>query len=163
MDGLWEMVAAPIPVEIAGVTYRLAQLTLNDRGELEKMMMTKHPSPLDICQTKIGQFLGRDREKLLELAFDAELWGRRPTIAQFERWLLTYEGAVSKFWVQLRANHPEFTLEKSEQLLRVGGLDALLKSKQAEGMPAGNSASRTEGPAENPNESPSSGEPSSAA
>ena len=149
MDGLFELLAAPIPILIGGVEYKLTHLTLGQRAELEQRMMAKFPSPLSVVQSLLKEVSGKDRDTLLELAFQETRWGGAPTMAQFDRWVRTYEGAVTKFWFQLRTHHPELTIEHAEALLRQAGYEGIVASRQAEGMPVGNSESRSAGPAEN--------------
>lgn len=162
MDGLFEMLAAPRPHTVLGKEYLLCPPTLTQRAELEHRMMADHPTPLEVVRTMLKELTGRDREFLLEMAFQETRWGGRPTMAQFERWLLTYEGSIRMLACQLDKHHPGMTLEQVEMLMRAGGIELIIASRETMGKPVGNSGSRPTAPAATPKADQSLGDPSSA-
>ena len=117
MDGLHELTAAVASLDIDGQAYRLSPLRARDYGEIERRILVGRPKPLDIVLSRLAGLAEPQQRYLLELAYRDERAGSRVSLGEMHDWLSTTEGRVYRFWLMLRREHPEVSLEKAEDLL----------------------------------------------
>lgn len=117
MDGLHELTAALASIEIDGQAYRLSPLRARDYGEIERRILSGRPKPLDVVLPRLAGLPEPQQRLLLELAYKDERAGSRVSLDEMHEWLSTVEGRVYRFWLMLRREHPDVSLEKAEDLL----------------------------------------------
>ena len=118
MDGLHEIGGGGRPVRIAGTTYRLAPLRVQDYAEMERHLLSTRPDPLDLVVSKLPGLPESQQRYLLELAYEDARRGRWISAEELDTWLAAGEGQVYRFWLSLRQQHPEIGLDEAEMLLR---------------------------------------------
>lgn len=152
MDALFEMTGSGIPVPIGGKTYILSTLKAKHWGEAARALNALRKAPLDIVKQHLPGLSVELQKHLLDLAYRDERDGELLPQYEITRWFRTEEGAVWKFWAQIRQEHPEVTLELAEQLLRTldaeqaARVDAAGKANEA--LPQGNSCGQAQPTAE---------------
>ncbi|MHB9048973.1 MAG: hypothetical protein ACYC35_23900, partial [Pirellulales bacterium] len=121
MDGLSELTAAPVTWTIGGRQYRVAPLRARDYGEMERQVLAARPDPLELVKTKLAGLPERLQERLLIAAYEDARKGARVSAGELAEWMGTIPGRIFQFWLGLRQNHPELTLEAAGELLRQAG------------------------------------------
>ena len=145
VDGLHELTAAPLTLDVGGRTYLLSPLRARDYGEIERRMLLDRPKALDIVLPRLAELNEQQQRHLLELAYRDERAGNRVSLEELQQWLTTVEGRLYKFWLMLRRAQPQLTLDDAEELLlqSASADDAQQTSAQraiesSSGMPVGN-------------------------
>jgi hypothetical protein len=142
MDGLNQITAAGHTVTIAGRTYRLGPLTLEDYGEIENRILAGRPDPLAVALDKLDRLDEQQQRTLLARAYDEAVKCPMVTIAELERWRETPQGFCYRFWLMIRKHQPEITLERAAELIEQLGAEARAevgrRVKDCSGLPAGN-------------------------
>lgn len=146
MDGLHELTAAPVTLEIGGRTFRLSPLRVRDYGEIERRILLDRPKPLDVVLPRLAGLSIEQQRHLLELAYRGERSGERISLEELQQWLATVEGRLYRFWLMLRREQPQLTLDDAEELLlQVSASDDGQRSQaeraieSSSGLPVGNS------------------------
>jgi len=144
MDGLHEMTASGVPAKIGGVIYHLLPLRAKDWGEAARHLSSLRRPALELVKSRLAGLAEGLQKHLLELAYREERHGDLLSVELVERWFQTPEGRVFRFWLMLRRQQPEMTLDGAEELiLKLGAeeLAALARSERDnEGLPLGNSS-----------------------
>jgi hypothetical protein len=141
MDGLHEMTAAESVWNIGGKEYRLAPLRLRDYGEMEQRILAGRPDPLAVVRPRLEGLPEPLQRHLLSAAYDDARRGGRVTVGELDEWMDTVEGRVYQFWLAIRRNHPEVTLEEADALLCQAGAEhegIQRQLQESRGLPAGN-------------------------
>lgn len=117
MDGLHEMTAAGVAVEIAGQTYQLRPLRARDWGEAARRLASMKRPPLEVLRdAKVRDLPDEALRHLVELAWQDERCGELIPPQEIDRWFRRGDGAAFEFWLMIRQAHPEIGLERAEQL-----------------------------------------------
>ena len=166
MDGLYEMTAAGVPVQLAGETFYLRPLRMVDWGEASRFINQRRKPPLDVVKEFLPHLDEQGKRELLELAWREARTADFLPAYEIERWFATSEGQVYKLWMQLRQSHPHLTLESTDDLLRQSQLQELATLEKQRQADNGTEAGFTSRPEATPgttaaSASPSPGEPSS--
>lgn len=142
MDGLHALAAGEYHLTIGGNEYRLAPLRICDYAEIETFLLSRRPDPLDAVIPKLAHLPEPLQRHLLSEAYQELRRGRRVSLDEINEWLATPHGEVYQFWLSIRQHHPEITLERAEELVRVAGAEENESLQQAmdvaQGEPVGN-------------------------
>jgi hypothetical protein len=143
MDTLGEMTAADVPLTIGGTTYRLSMLRAKDWAEAARYLNSQRTGAIEIVKARLAGLSELAQKHLLELAYREERDGDLLPLENLERWFATPVGSVYRFWLMLRRNHPEISLERAEELIELAGREAsarkTIESREGLGLPLGNS------------------------
>lgn len=137
-----------MPVEIGGKTYLLSTLKAKHWGEAARALNAKRKSPMEIVKQHLASLPAESQRVLLELAYRDERDGDLIPTYEINRWFLTEEGAVWRFWAQIRQHHPEITIEQAEELAWKMDAEETARVKAAatanEALPQGNSSGQVQ-------------------
>ena len=121
MDGLHEMTAAAVAVEIGGCTYQLHPLRARDWGEAARMLLSKKRPALDVLKdSRLKDLPDEAVRHLVELAWHDERSGELVPAQEIDCWFRRGDGAAYEFWLMIRQAQPEISLERAEGAVRPG-------------------------------------------
>lgn len=144
MDGLHEVAASGVVVPIGGTEYLLMPLRAKDWGEAARYLNKLRVPPLEVVKQRIAGMEEADRKHLLDLAYRDERDGDLLDMGTVQKWFLAPEGAAYKLWLTIRQKHPDVTLDRCGELLKVMSdqeeIDLARSARATDGLPEGNSS-----------------------